>query len=229
MAMAADIGGGVWQRICPEFCCKELFVDGNELMLRPSVMRAAVWVAGLCCLISPSPAQQPSDLSVAIVEGQGAMLNVRAALTRDLVVRVEGAGGQPVAGASVAFTLPSQGASGEFLGGQKSLIVTTGADGRATARGLKPNRIAGKYEIRVTASQQGRTASANITVFNMEVKSAKSGSNTKWIVLLVAAGGAGAAGAILGTRNSSPSRPTTPPAPPTVTISVGTGTVGAPQ
>lgn len=173
-----------------------------------------------------------APLNVVIVEGQGAIHNIRQRLAREAVVRVEDAEGKPVAGASVAFTLPSQGAGGAFIDGGKTLVAATDAEGRAAMRGLKPNNIAGKMEIRITASSQGRTAQATLTQFNMAVESGRGGGGggAKWIALLAAAGGAAAAGAVLGTRGSSPAAPPAPPAaPPVITVTAGPGSVGPPQ
>lgn len=190
---------------------------------------AAVWLCVLAMtpqVVGQNTAAQP--LSIVVVEGQGAINNIRDRVGRDLVVRVENANQQPVSGASVVFTLPAQGASGSFVNGEKTLMTTTDAQGQAAARAWKPNNIVGKMEVRVTASYQGGKASAVITVFNMAVQNTASKSHTKWVLILLAAGGAGAAGAILGTRGSS-STPAPPPPPATISISPGAGSVGPPR
>ena len=74
-----------------------------------------------------------------------------------------------MAGATVAFSLPSRGASGAFPDGNTVVTVTTDEQGRATVHGLKPNQVAGKVEIRVNASYQSMSAAATITQFNMLV------------------------------------------------------------
>jgi hypothetical protein len=192
------------------------------------------WAAiGLTCFsLAPPAASQPpaeSQLNIVVVDGQGAINNIRQRAGRDAVVRVEDASHQPIGGAAVVFTLPSEGPGGSFANGEKTLVVTTDAQGQAIARGLKPNNTAGKFDIRVTASRQGQTASAVITQFNMAVQNAKSKSNTKLIVILVALGGAGAVGAALGARGSGSSPAAAPPAPPaTISISPGSGSVGPP-
>jgi len=192
----------------------------------------AVWLA--CWQPELLAASQQTDavsqLTVTVVEGQGAINNTRSRSGGEMVVLVEDEKKQPVPGASVAFTLPSQGPSGTFLNGEKTLVITTDNTGKAVARGLKPNKVAGKVEIRITASHQGKTASATITQFNMAVQNAKSGGNGKWIAILVAAGAAGATGAVFATRGGSSASPSpTPTPPPVITISPGSGSVGAPQ
>lgn len=184
-------------------------------------------------LVPSSVAQQgqpPQPLSLIIVEGQGAIHNLRERQSRDAaVIRIEDASQQPVVGAAVTFTLPSQGAGGDFLSGEKTLVVTTDAQGRAVARGMKPNTQPGKFEMRVTASHQGQTASASITQFNMAVQTSKSGGGGgKWVVILALIGGGAAAGVVLATQGSQSSTPGQP-GPPALTITPGSGSVGPPQ
>ena len=164
-----------------------------------------------------------------VVEGQGVIHNVRERQSRDAaVIRVEDASQQPVAGAAVTFTLPAQGAGGAFLNGEKTLVVTTDAQGRAVARGMKPNNQPGKFEMRVTVSHQGQTASATVTQFNMAVQASKPGGGSgKWIAIVAVIGGGAAAGAVYATRGSQSSTPSQPARPP-LTISAGSGSVGPP-
>src|SRR5262249_36872070 len=115
------------------------------IRLNRSVAWLALWTCSFQCI-----AQEPqaSALTITVLEGQGAINNVKQRSTRDAaVVRVDDAAKQPVSGASVVFTLPSQGAGGAFSNGEQTLIVTTDAQGKAVARGLKPNNIAGKFDI----------------------------------------------------------------------------------
>src|ERR1035437_2705000 len=57
------------------------------------------------------------ELNIVVVEGEGAINNVRQRAARAPVVRVEEQNHKPIAGAAVAFTLPTGGASGEFSNG----------------------------------------------------------------------------------------------------------------
>ena len=193
----------------------------------------AVW---LCCrqpvlLEASQQTDTGPQLTVTIVGGQGAINNVRSRTSGEIAVLVQDENKQLIPGASVAFTLPSQGPSGTFVNGEKTLVMTTDDMGKAVARGLTPNKLEGKLEIRVTASFQGKTASASVTQFNMAVQNQKNGGNGKWIAILIAAGAAGATGAVLATRNGSSSGPSspTPTPPPVITISPGSGSVGPPQ
>lgn len=180
------------------------------------------------------PAQDPppSKLNLLIIEGEGAVNNVRQRVSREPVVQVEDENRRPVAGAAVTFTLPGQGASGTFPNGARSLTVMTDADGRAVARGIQLNNSNGQMQIRVTASFRGLTASATITQTSGAVAAA-GGMSAGKIALIVGAIGGAAAGIAVGvTRSggSSTTTPTPPPAGPQATvISPGTPTVGPPR
>lgn len=185
---------------------------------------------GLVCLIAcevmpPAALAQaiPARIELLVVEGEGAVHNVRQRAARNLVVKVEDDNQRPMAGVSVVFALPIAGPSGEFPNGSRNLIAVTDKDGMAVARGLKINQIPGKVQIYVTASYRGLRSNALITQFiegepiranTPEIQSRKSSGKWKWIVLgVVAAGGAGA-GVYFGKHTTS-----NPP------ISVSTGTV----
>lgn len=185
-------------------------------------------------VLPPAYAQNPpAELNIVVVDGEGAINNVGQKALHDPVVRVEDENHKPVSGAAVVFTVPTEGASGEFAKGDKSLVVTTDHQGQATAQGLKVNQVAGRLQIHVTASYRGKTARTNITQFNMAVpgKKAGGGSGKKVAIILVIAGaaaGGGIAAATLGGGKSSP--PVSPPTPvPSITITPGTGTIGPPH
>ncbi|MGE5644711.1 MAG: hypothetical protein ACM336_02850 [Acidobacteriota bacterium] len=146
-------------------------------------------------------------LRVAVLEGEGAINNIRERTARAPVVRVLDDREQPVTGATVNFYLPDYGASGTFPGGHTSLTATTDEEGRAVARGLRPNNVAGRFQIRVSAASQGREASASITQVNV-APAARHSSKTKYIIAALAAGGA--AGAILAATGGGGSSSSTP-------------------
>jgi hypothetical protein len=112
------------------------------------------------------------------------------------------------------------------------LIVTTDAQGLASAHGLKVNQVAGKLQIRVNASYRGLGAATTITQFNMAVPGRHASKSRGRALIILATVGAAAAGAVVATaggkNSSSTSTPTTPTTP-SITITPGTGTVGAPH
>src|SRR5712691_6523842 len=110
---------------------------------------------------SPASAQPPqAQLRIVIVEGDGAINNIKQRVNREPIVQVEDENRKPIAGAVVVFFLPDSGPSGTFLNGSKTLTLTTDNQGQAAARGIKFNNQSGQMQMRVTASFQGQTASA---------------------------------------------------------------------
>src|SRR3984957_9318100 len=102
-------------------------------------------------------------LNIVIVEGDGAINNIRQRTAREPIVQVEDENHKPVAGAAVVFALADQGAGGKFAGGSHTLSVVTDSQGRAVARGFHPNNVQGQYQIHITASNGGQSANANIS------------------------------------------------------------------
>ncbi len=167
--------------------------------------------------------QPPSGLRIVIVEGDGAINNIRQRTNREPIVQVEDENHKPVAGAVVLFFLPDQGPSGTFANGSKMLMTVTDAQGQARSSGIRSNSQSGPLQIRVTASFLGITASAVIAQTNVAGAAPASAgglSTTAKIWLIVGiAGGAAAAGIIVATHNSGP---------PPIVLTPGTPTVGAP-
>ena len=130
-----------------------------------------------------------------MIEGDGAINNIRLHRAKDPVVRIEDGSGNPVEGATVSFLLPAAGASGTFAGSGISLTAQTDSRGLVTGRGLHPNNVVGQFHIRLTASWRGRTASGFLTETNAEPASAGRRSLKK-IVLFAIIGGAAAGGAM---------------------------------
>ena len=151
---------------------------------------------------------QNSGLQLNVIEGEAAINNVRTHTGHDPLVEVRDQSGSPIAGASVTFQLPGSGPGGAFAGSQSSLVTQTDEHGQAVARGLRPNTATGPFQIRVTASYKGETASAVITQTNAAPAEAKS-SKKYWIIALVAGAGAGGAFAAAHSSKSSTTTPTT--------------------
>jgi hypothetical protein len=172
--------------------------------------------------------QNPASLEIVIVEGEGAINNVKQRVNREPIVQVEDENHKPVAGAAVIFFLPNQGPSGTFANGTTTLTTLTNALGQAVARGIRFNNQGGPTQIRVTASFGGLTASAIITQ-TIALGGAAAGAATggmsltaKLLIITALVGGGIAAGVVAANRGGSSS--TTPPS--TITITPGTVTVG---
>lgn len=177
----------------------------------------------LTCLdgFAQTPAA-PSRLFIQIIDGEGALNDIRARTAREPIVEVQDENHKPVAGALVLFTTPGSGPSGVFPGGLTSFKTTTAADGRATATGLKPNRASGQFQIQVTATLGELSTVAVINQTNMgkltSVQShAAHGISMKAIAIIGGVAGAGALTGFLLTRGSHSD-----------TITAGAPTVGAP-
>ncbi|HEU0120612.1 MAG TPA: hypothetical protein VFQ91_08815 [Bryobacteraceae bacterium] len=173
-------------------------------------------------------AAQIQKLNIEIVEGEGAVNNIRQRVAREPMVQVTDENRKPVAGAAVVFFLPNQGAGASFANGAKSFTTMTDANGNAVARGMQANRLSGQYQVKVTASHQGTTASISINMTNAALAGGAiaSGAALKWLLILGVVGGAAAGATVAATSGggggNNPSRPPT-------TVTPGTPSVGAPQ
>jgi len=179
---------------------------------------------------APAWAQAPTALNISIVEGEGAINNIRQRVNREPIVQVEDQNHKPVAVAGVIFLLPDGGASGTFADGSRMLMAVTDNQGRAVARGIRPNGQSGPMQIRVTANFQGLNATSVITQTNLAAAAASGGFAglsvaAKLAIILGIAGGAAAAGAIVATHSGGGG---SSPASSTVSITPGTPSVGAP-
>jgi hypothetical protein len=170
---------------------------------------------------------QPKTLFITILEGEGALNDIRARTAREPIVEVDDENHKPVAGALVLFSLDNGGGSPyATFAGSPTYSVETDTAGRATARGFQITQRKGKYNIRVHATKSQAQAEAVIAESNIAMMVSSEGSSRpaaavshkslKWVLGSVAVGGV-IAGIVIATRQSS-----------TTTISPGTGTVGAP-
>jgi hypothetical protein len=202
-------------------------------MMRPTAHHSIFLIVLVLLNLLGTPAwsqQGPASLQIVIVEGEGALNNIKQRVTRDPIVQVEDENHKPIAGAAVVFTLPNQGPGGTFENGTNTLTTTTNNQGQAVARGIRFNNQVGSMQMRIAASFGGLTATAVMTQTNLLGTSGGGGgggSGVKWLIILGVAG-AVAAGVIVATHGGG-SSPSAPPPTPTVTITPGTPTVGAPQ
>jgi len=194
----------------------------------------------LACLLAlgrmPAPLgaqEQPKPrLNIVIIEGDGAINHIRRRTAVEPIVQVEDENQRPVAGAVVVFLLPESGPSGVFPNGSRMTTAITDQQGRAVAKGLRPNELVGQYEIRINASYQGMTGSATITQSNAIGPAARAGGvSGKWIGILGTAGGVAAVGLVVAMRARRTPVPITPPItlPSPIVISPGLPSVGAPR
>jgi hypothetical protein len=215
-----------------------------SIHMSPFTKAATLGVAILCGVTAgwaqsaqsdpaPPPSQatgQPNKLFINLIDGEGALNDIRTRTAREPIVEVQDENHKPVAGALVLFTLDNGGGGSPFasFAGAQSLSVTTDAAGRAVGQGFAITRRKGQYKINVHASKGPATADTVITMENvMSAGSGSSGSmptaivshqKLEWILGGVAVAGTAIAIAVVETRGSSP-----------ITATTGTGTVGPPS
>ncbi|RXH55935.1 hypothetical protein [Granulicella sibirica] len=205
--------------------------------------------AALIVLLLPLPrlhAQEPANiktsapltLHINILEGEGALNNIRQRTAREPIVQVEDQNHKPVAGVTVLFSSidgPS-GASGTF-NAARTFQTVTDAEGKAVGHGFTPNATTGQFNIEVQAT--AGSVSTSVVIHQINSLTSTSGAASaagvttaastkgvihlfhivpKWVVVGVAAGTATAV-AVAVTVVQNPSG---------ATISSGGGTVTAP-
>ncbi len=143
---------------------------------------------------------QPSAFHIAIIDGEGAINNVKGRLAREPVVQVEDRSHRPVAGAYVAFDSPASGPGGVFANGSTHFVAVTDQYGRAVAQGFQNNGTAGNFTIQVHVTYQGQPiGSTEIHQVNVTPKVAdmsknlQTNSSTEAADVAVAAGVVGVA------------------------------------
>jgi hypothetical protein len=201
-----------------------------------SLSLALVLATPLHTLHGQSPQTPPTALNIVVIEGEGVVHNVQQRSQRDPAVRIEDQNGAPIKEAAVVFTLPTEGASGAFGNGSKTLTLVTSADGVARAQRLQVSRVNGKLPIHVTASYRGLSAR---TIINQFIEGAPAGATGRKsgggkIIAILAIVGAGAAGGGYYAYSSSKKTTATPTVPPpsgpaAIGITPGSGTIAPPR
>jgi hypothetical protein len=168
---------------------------------------------------------------IQVLEGEGVVNGAGARSTRPIVAQLTDETGRPLEGVAVSFRLPEEGPGGSFETGMKTDVVITTAEGRAAVHGIRWNRIAGPFQIRITAvkgeSRAGAVCSQYISDAPVKSSAIAPGSGkTKWLAMVaVAAGGVAAAG-VLAAKGASSRAPGAVAAPPSVVLtSVGMPTL----
>ncbi len=141
---------------------------------------------------------------------------VRERSTTEIIVEIRDEDDRRVPGAIVVFSLPATGPSAVFASGAKMATVIADAQGRASVVGLRANDVAGRYQIRVSASFEGKTGR---TVIDQNNKKKEWKSGKKLVILGVVA----AAAVVIVCCRPGPE-----PRPPEATISIAGGSVGKP-
>jgi hypothetical protein len=165
-----------------------------------------LWLAAQTALAG----QSNVGIRVQIVQGNDARNIMEQIPATPITIRVIDRNNRAVQGATVVFTTPENGPSGDFANGLNTLRTITNEDGIAVASEYRPNEIPGTYQIRVQVDYLGEAVTSMIRQTNAAGKK----SFSKLIVILAVAGAAGAAGTALAARSSktaaNPSSSSTP-------------------
>jgi len=203
------------------------------MSMRGRVQCVVAWVL-LVGLFIPSAFGQsaPAALQITIVGRNGGRNDINGSAAYEPIVQVEDENHEPVAGALVSFSTPFGGPGGFFPNGVHTFAALTDQNGRAMASGLYPNSHVGIWELKVSAAFKGVRAETVIMetnvsgaegdeTVNSSTRTAQHRSSMKWILI-----GAGVAGGVvagvLAAKGGGSGAPTG------LTITPGTGTVGAP-
>ena len=198
----------------------------------------------LALLVNPSvvDGQVSGNLTVKVLEGDGEFVDInQCCLARQITVEVIDPQGKPLPDAQVMFSLPSRGPSGYFPGNIYAVFLTTDAEGKASATGLRHNGVRGQFAVRISASYGEIRGAAFATQNNSDFGSSvqfgqefisirpgdgseeSQGSSKKWLLIGAIAGGAVAALFVSGTIGGSSKKASM------VGISVGKPRIDPPQ
>ncbi len=163
---------------------------------------------GLLIWGCPLRGENPPGLQIHVTEGDGSTYSIGSRATRGIAIQITDDAGKPVDGATVTFRLPDAGPGGTFSNGSKTEILTTRADGRASVWGMKWNRQAGTFDVRITATKgearAGTVSSQHLTeAAGPSASGGKGGSNHKWLWIALVAGAAGAGAAVAAHSSSA--------------------------
>jgi len=123
------------------------------------LIAAAAGLAMLACnsvqaqMVKTGVEGGPQKLIITILDGEGALNNIRQRDAREPVVQVTDENHKPVAGVALLFLIHdgAKGANASF-NGASSFAATTGPDGVAKTAGLQVGRTPGTFTITVTAT-----------------------------------------------------------------------------
>ena len=124
---------------------------------------------------APLPPGETQALEITILDGDGALNDIRQRTAREPIVQVTDHNHKPVAGVLVLFAINygSSGA-GATIGGVTSFRTVTDAEGHAQAHGFTPNNVEGQFTITVTATLGQIVATA---IIHQENKIPPAGEN----------------------------------------------------
>ena len=145
-----------------------LLADGGGLPDAPSAPRVPVFAGAVPQAAGTVTTNAPKSLHIVILEGEGALNNIKERTAREPIVQIQDENHKPVAGVSVVFLMQSgSGGAGGSFSSLSSFTTISDADGRAVGRGFHPNDTNGQYTIAVSATLGMLVAMALIGMTNV--------------------------------------------------------------
>jgi hypothetical protein len=208
---------------------------------KPWILRAAatlvVLLSGVPTLAQVSQEESaqaaPKSLHIVILDGEGALNNIRERTAREPIIQVEDENHKPVSEAAVVFLIHggNNGAGATFGGNSLSFATKTGPDGKAQTQGLQVGQAPGSFTITVTATVG--TLVAESVIHQSNVLSALSKASTEHAatrtgifgvskVVAIVVGAAVVTGVVVGVVVATNSGNSTQ-------VTTGPGTVGPPS
>jgi len=204
---------------------------GILVLVLSAVLAVPPYAAGQQPAAAPAkPAPPAGPLKIVVIQGEGAVNSISGRTATQPVVEVRDEKDKPVAGAEVVFQLPAAGPGGVFQGWMRTQTIMTSAQGQAGTSGLTPNDEPGRFNIKVTATEGGRTGSVVISQTNVQRTGAggKTVASNPWKWKVIGLVGLGAVvGGIYAVKRGGNATAATPAIP--VTITAGSVTVTGPR
>jgi hypothetical protein len=187
----------------------------------------------LCLAGQTSVPGAPAVLTIRVVQDSGPVHAMGSRGASVLTVEVIDDAGKPVENAAVSFRLPTSGPGGVFSNGLTTEVAITGRDGRAALSGVRFNKTAGPFDIRVTAVK-GQTRAGTAIPWQLSTpEGAKTATQAAYhaprkrlkLILLVAGAAAGSVVAGLAYSKKSGSAASSGD---NLSVGMPTVTIGAP-
>ena len=190
----------------------------------PKSVTAVLCLFLVASLAGQTPAAAP--LKIVVLQGENAVNNIKTRIVTEPVVEIRDDRDLPVAGADVVFQLPAAGPGGTFPDRSRTYATRSNIRGQAAAASFVPNNEVGRFNIRVTASRNGQTASLAIAQQNTleAIAHARKGLSRGWKILIAVGAAAAGGGVYFATHTGGASTP-----PNSVSITTGIVTVGGPR
>jgi hypothetical protein len=208
-----------------------LYPRGILVVILSAVLAVPPYAVGQEKAAAPAnPAPPAGPLKIIVIQGEGAVNSISGHTATQPVVEVRDEKDKPVVGAEVVFQLPAAGPGGVFQGWMRTQTVRTNEQGQAGTSGFTPTEEPGRFNIKVTATQGERSASAVIAQTNVQrttsAGQAVASSSWKWKIIGLAGLGA-VVGGIYAAKRGGNGTVATPAVP--VTITAGSVTVAGPR